>query len=236
MKVFLRRIPANTRHAEIFEFLSPILTRSFLWKSGHIIDIEILALRDTQIGTIEYHGLVTLDSELSVQRVIKGLKNTRFNGRMLAIRPYQHRSWYNDPRRNQPEELQQDFIDKRKTDRRRGSRLQIIKNIPYQFGGSEEDFFRAVDSQQMSIFFIIPDALENEVLAFLSAFSVTQPSCSVIRHKINRFSDDDGLKNSGFQVYAEKQEIAKLLERLKMEFPGAGILYWVMPVVESGTI
>jgi len=139
MNIFLRRIPANTRHTEISEFVAPALKSGLFRKSGRIVDVEILALQDTRIGTIEYHGVVTLDSELSVQRVVKGLKNRRFNGRMVVVRPYYHRSWYNDPRQNQTP-VSADIIEKRKGDRRRGKYLQVIKNASDRFN-SEDDFF-----------------------------------------------------------------------------------------------
>lgn len=39
-----------------------------------------------------------------------------------------------------------------------------------------------------------------------------------------------------FQMYAEKDAIAELLVRLKSEFPGSGLHYWVVPVAEHGEI
>ena len=39
-----------------------------------------------------------------------------------------------------------------------------------------------------------------------------------------------------FQMYIDKSDLSALLERLKMDFSGAGIQYWVMPVIENGLI
>lgn len=39
-----------------------------------------------------------------------------------------------------------------------------------------------------------------------------------------------------FQMYIDKNDLSALLERLKADFSGAGIQYWVMPVIEKGLI
>lgn len=236
MNIFLRRIPANTRHIEISEFVASALKSGFFRKSGRIVDVEILALQDTRIGTIEYHGVVTLDSELSVQKVVKGLKNRRLNGRMVVVRPYYHRSWYNDPRQNQAP-VPPDIIEKRKGDRRRGKYLHVIKNASDRFN-SEDDFFKTVHHQQFSISFIVPPALEVAVMECLSSFESEQLNGNV-EHRMTKFlteADDVEQQTARFQIYAEKMAISALLEKLKSEFAGSGIHYWIMPVVEKGEI
>ena len=39
-----------------------------------------------------------------------------------------------------------------------------------------------------------------------------------------------------FQMYVPEQQLSVLIDRLKNCFSGSGIHYWVMPVMESGTI
>ncbi|WP_031434171.1 DUF3240 family protein [Methylomarinum vadi] len=39
-----------------------------------------------------------------------------------------------------------------------------------------------------------------------------------------------------FQMYIDKNDLSALLEKLKADFSGAGIHYWVMPVIENGLI
>lgn len=39
-----------------------------------------------------------------------------------------------------------------------------------------------------------------------------------------------------FQMYVPGQQLDVLIEKLKLNFSGAGIRYWVMPVLESGYI
>jgi len=43
-------------------------------------------------------------------------------------------------------------------------------------------------------------------------------------------------KQIRFQMYVPEQQIKVLIKRLKQDFSGAGIHYWVMPVLESGSI
>ncbi|MCK4841405.1 MAG: DUF3240 family protein [Methylococcales bacterium] len=39
-----------------------------------------------------------------------------------------------------------------------------------------------------------------------------------------------------FQMYVAKQDLPMLLDRLKIDFSGSGIQYWILPVIEKGTI
>jgi len=43
-------------------------------------------------------------------------------------------------------------------------------------------------------------------------------------------------KQIRFQMYVPEQQLDVLIEQLKLNFLGAGIRYWVMPVLESGYI
>lgn len=43
-------------------------------------------------------------------------------------------------------------------------------------------------------------------------------------------------KKLRFQMYVEEAVLFDLLARLRQEFSGAGIRYWVMPVFDNGTI
>ena len=39
-----------------------------------------------------------------------------------------------------------------------------------------------------------------------------------------------------FQMYVPQQELRALLDRLKTNFAGTGIQYWVLPVLEKGSL
>jgi len=43
-------------------------------------------------------------------------------------------------------------------------------------------------------------------------------------------------KRLRFQMYVEEEVLNALLARLREEFSGAGIRYWVMPVIDNGLI
>jgi hypothetical protein len=43
-------------------------------------------------------------------------------------------------------------------------------------------------------------------------------------------------KRLRFQMYVEEAVLAALLAQLREEFSGAGIRYWVMPVIDNGLI
>ena len=239
MNIFLRRIPANAKHAEITEFVSPTLKTSFFRKAGRILNVEILALQDIRIGTIEYHGLVTLDSESAVVNAVKGLKNKRLNGRIVLVRPYYHRSWYNDPRRGQNPAANNKFQERRKGDRRRGQFLQIIKNVSDRFN-SEDDFFNTINHQQLLINLMVPSELEESVLTAIANFESQKSNTAVT----NSGDSDQAIKyisvqnqehnTSKLQIYAEKKASSALLEILKTEFKDTGIMYWILPVIEKG--
>ena len=43
-------------------------------------------------------------------------------------------------------------------------------------------------------------------------------------------------KRLRFQMYVDENALQSLLDRLRNEFSGAGIRYWVLPVVDNGII
>jgi len=43
-------------------------------------------------------------------------------------------------------------------------------------------------------------------------------------------------KQIRFQMYVPERQLTALIEQLKKNFLGSGIRYWVMPVLDSGTI
>lgn len=240
MNIFIRRIPANTRHIEISDFVAPALNRGFFRKSGQVIDVQILALQDVRLGTIEYHGLVTLDSEHTAQNAVKILKNRRLNGRLVMVRPYYHRSWSNDPREKR-ESPSIEFIEKRKGDRRRGQYLRIIRNVSDRFS-SETDFFDSLNHQKLIINFMVPEEIAETVTQFITDFEIAPKSKEswTVTPKFKPIrmltESDDNEKTFSFQIQTEKKDCNALLEGLRTEFSGSDIQYWIVPVVEQGKI
>ena len=242
MNIFLRRIPANTQHEEISEFVSPVLKGGFFSKAGQIINIEILALRDNRLGSVEYHGLVTLDSEWSVKRAVLGLKSRRLNGRYVLVRPYYHRSWQNDPRKFKANASNTAYIEKRHGDRRRGNHLDVIKNVS-DHSSIDDTFGKAQQHQQFQITFIVPTDIEMAVAECLVAFEMERTDSinelDSPDHKITRFMTElqgPERKSRRFQFFASRYVMQAVLERLNKQFNGKTIYYWITPVVEYGVI
>ena len=137
MIVILRRISENTEKQEIVDFLKPILKGGLLKRSGHIEQVKILILRDPKKNTIEYHGLVTIDSDAAAKRVIKKLNRKQFRNRNIIVREYFYRSWHNDPRVNM-HEWNEEFKNKRNGSRRRLS-LEVISEESMKYDRDDID-------------------------------------------------------------------------------------------------
>jgi hypothetical protein len=140
MIIFLRKIPADTKLGELVDFVTPALKGNLFRKSGKIVKVDILSLHDIRLNTMEFHGLVTVEPEVAGFRALKLLKGRRFKDRLVVVRQYFQRSWQNDNRQNY-RQTETEIVEKRKTDRRRGKNLEIIKDISEQFS-STGDFVR----------------------------------------------------------------------------------------------
>lgn len=138
MIIFIRKISANTKLSELIDFVEPAVKGGLFRKGGVIKGAKILALKDTRLRTVEYHGLVNVEPEKEALRAIKKLKGQRFKGKFVVIRQYYQRSWHNDKRQGQQG---LDNIERRMTDRRRGKELEIIEDISSRFS-STGDFSR----------------------------------------------------------------------------------------------
>ena len=135
MIIFLRRIPANIKKQDIIDFINPLLKGRILQKKGHIENIKILVFRDDEKHTIEYHGLVSIDSDAVARRIIKKLNRKAIKGKHITVREYHHRLWQNDPR-NSINKTNEKVVNSRRGNRRR-SRLEKRANISIEFSGIE---------------------------------------------------------------------------------------------------
>jgi len=243
MNIFLRRIPANTRHVEISEFVAPALNNGIFKKPTQIVNIEILALRDIRVDSVEYHGLVTLDSESAVKHVVNGLRNRRLLGRYVVVRPYYHRNFGNDPRQQLSSDSEKGFIERRRGDRRRGKYLEIIKNVS-DHGKSEENASNNQGHQQIQATFIVPAKIEMAVAECFVKFEMenSKPVNNLEEaadYRITRFLTElEGPENKSrrFQIFTTRAVLSELLEKMQGEFSQADIYYWVAPVLEFGRI
>ncbi len=140
MIIFLRKIPADTRYQDIEDFIEPAMKGGIFKKSGRIVRIEILALRDTRLNAVEFHALVDIEPEKVGFRVLKYLKGKRFKDRLIIVRQYFNRSWHNDPRQNY-QTVPASIMERRIADRRRGKHLEKIQDSSIRFSNAG-DFVR----------------------------------------------------------------------------------------------
>lgn len=120
MIIILKRIPENTKNADIIEYLRPVIKGKIFQKTGVIKQVRIKALKDPQTHIIEIYGLVVIDSDEVANRVIKKLNRKVFKGKNIAVSEFHIRSWQID-RRILQDLPDKDFKSKRVVDRRRFS-------------------------------------------------------------------------------------------------------------------
>ena len=128
MAIFIKNIPKDTHLSDIYHFVAPCLQRYFPFKSGYITKTEIIAFLDKYANKAEYHGLVFVAPEDANQTVINKLNGKRFQSKLVIVKEYINRDWHND-RRISYDEISDGNFEKRVADRRRGQRLEVIKDI-----------------------------------------------------------------------------------------------------------
>lgn len=98
MIIFLRNIPAKTKHSDIIAFMEPAMKASLFGKKSVIESVKVLHLKDSRTNISEFHGLVSIQPDAAAKKVIKRLNRKRFLNKYIAVREYQRRDWHNDPR------------------------------------------------------------------------------------------------------------------------------------------
>lgn len=124
MRIILVRIPSDTTHNDISDFLSGTLKGGLFDRTGIIEKIEILNLYDEKTNTIEYHGVIRIEPDIAAQRVIKKLNRKAINGKHIVVREYQLRNWHRD-QRLRPPPPRSIFSNRRNADRRRSHLLVL---------------------------------------------------------------------------------------------------------------
>jgi len=120
MIIILKRIPENTKKAEIIEYLSPVIKGKIFQKTGVIEQVQIKVFKDPQTHNLEFYGLVVIDYDEVAERVIKKINRKVFKGKNIAVSEFHIRSWQID-RRILQDLPDKDFKSKRVVDRRRFS-------------------------------------------------------------------------------------------------------------------
>lgn len=131
--IIIPRIPAITTLGDIREFIKPALKRVWPLKDREVDKYKIIIYKDTGTGEIEYHALIFVKEALLAKKIIWKLNGKWLLNKPVSIREYHIRSFRNDKRKpvalNSPEATG----GLRKSDRRRGSRLQEINPAAISF-------------------------------------------------------------------------------------------------------
>lgn len=139
MIVFLRNIPDKTKNSDIIAFVEPAMKVRWFAKKGVIENIKILQLKDSRTKNSEYHGLVTINSDVIAEKVIKRLNRKIFLGKHIAVRRFLRRNWDNDPRGNYRVKPSLNS-EKRASDRRR-MQMEEVADMSHNFSSNRE-FYR----------------------------------------------------------------------------------------------
>ncbi len=98
--------------------------------------------------------------------------------------------------------------------------------------------------QQFLVTINVPPLLEEAVVDCLLAIESADGFSSLVvsahgsEHEALSLAEQVAgrKKQIRFQMYVPEQQLKVLIEVLKQNFSGAGLHYWVMPVLESGSI
>jgi hypothetical protein len=101
-----------------------------------------------------------------------------------------------------------------------------------------------MNSQEFLVTLNVPISLEEAIvdclLTFESAHGFSSFPVYAHDHRNEGLSLAEQVfgrqKRIRFQMYVEETVLAALLVRLRAEFSGSGIRYWVMPVLDHGLI
>lgn len=133
MIIFIRGISELTKKEELWDFVSPALVNKLRFINGKVIKTEILILQNRKTKLVEFHGLVTVNSEKAGRLAIKKLNGSLFKGKRVIAREYVVRSWKNDRRQNHADKVDSLLLrtGKRLCDRRRD--LKQVKDVSDMF-------------------------------------------------------------------------------------------------------
>jgi len=101
-----------------------------------------------------------------------------------------------------------------------------------------------MDNEEFLITLNVPPSIEEAIVDCLLSFEAEHGfssfPVSAHNHKNEGLSIAEQVtgrqQQIRFQMYIEKKDLSALLNRLKTEFSGSGIHYWVLPVIDKGII
>ena len=127
MKIFIRKIPKETKPDDLVRFFAPFIKKSLLHpfrSKGEIIKYQVVAQIDQENNTVGYHGLVTIEPDEVAKSILKRMHRIPFKGKKVIIREFIDRSWQNDRRSHKPQNIAP--INQRRRVERRQHRLEVV--------------------------------------------------------------------------------------------------------------
>ena len=135
MRVFFRKITADTTKKDLIEFIQPALRKVWFRKKGIIENVKIIHQRDHGSNLSEFHGLVTIHPDAVAEKVIRRLNRKMLLGKHIIVREYHHRVWHNDPRvKHNSHNLE---ISCRRVADRRRKNLEMVEEVTHTFSGDK---------------------------------------------------------------------------------------------------
>ena len=99
MKIFVRGLPRETSPSSLQAFAEHILTPPWylpLRKKILVKNFHVLRIKDLDLHTTEYHGILEITPYKAAKEAIKRINNQSFHGRLLKARPWHQRSTQNE--------------------------------------------------------------------------------------------------------------------------------------------
>ncbi len=146
MKIFVRGLPTEISPVSLHAFAKTILTPAWYQPFRQKIQIKrcvVLKIKDLELHTTEYHGLIQVAPYKAAIEAIERLNLQKFHGRLLAARKWYDRSDLNERRRALRAE-EGPFADDRRGAERRRPQLVVETYVPPDFKGLQQ-FYREFD-------------------------------------------------------------------------------------------
>jgi len=134
--VFIRLLPESVTQSDLRKFVRNALRPSWLnpfSSQSRIQATEIRKLCNRATLSVEYHGVVEIESAKAAVAAIHKLNRTSLKGKVVEVRKYFQRSLQRDRREGVPELLS---ANRRKQDRRREGMTveRVARSGPLEIG------------------------------------------------------------------------------------------------------
>ena len=143
MKIFIRNLPTGTSPSSLQEFAQTALTPAWyqpLHKKIPIKDCQVLQIKDLDLKTTEFHGLLEISPYKIAIEAIARINGRSFKGRSLEARKWRER--YDQHNQLEPNEISGSAKDNKwHGGNRRRPHLWIHTYEPPSFQGMK-DFHR----------------------------------------------------------------------------------------------